>query len=358
MIGNTIADKIISLGNKPEEQPEEIIISPERRKQIIDDLRCFSYIIKMEYYDIILFLGNIPDQVPRFLTRKWVEIYDESGGTYNVNKEVRFKAHQLRTDLCDYNNAYVAVTGKITVTNPNNDAYDRKLALKNNAPFFSCISKVNGILVENAEDLDVVIPMHNLLEYSKNYRKTTGSFRNYYRNEPNSGYNNNDRDKIHHSIKDSISFNYKTSIIGKLQNNENKIENIKIVLPLKYLGNFWKVLNIPLTNCEVSLDLKWSKSCVLTSKETRNRIAADAANNFPEVPRINNPTNAEFSIIDCKLYIPVVILSSENENKLLEQLKEGFKITIEWNKYRCQISNQTANNNLNYFIDPVFDNVN
>ena len=84
----------------------------------------------MEYHEIINFLGNIPDQILKFVTRKWVEIYDESGGTYNVNKEARFKAQQLRSDLCDYNNAYIVVTGKINVTNPNNDACHEKLALK------------------------------------------------------------------------------------------------------------------------------------------------------------------------------------------------------------------------------------
>ena len=91
----------------------------------------------------------------------------------------------LRSDLCDYSDAYVWVKGKITVTNPNNNAnFDRRLTLKNNAPFISCISKVNGELVENAEDLYIVMPMYNLLEYSKNYEKTSGSLFNYYRDEP------------------------------------------------------------------------------------------------------------------------------------------------------------------------------
>ena len=139
----------------------------------------------------------------------------------------------LKSDLCDYNDAYIAVTGKITDTDPNNDAYDKKMALKNNAPFFSCITKMISVLVENAEDLDVVMPMYNLLEYSKNHRKTTGYLWNYYRDEPNSGYNNNNRDSIHYSIKDSESFNYKTSITDKLENNEDELENIKIVVPLK-----------------------------------------------------------------------------------------------------------------------------
>ena len=143
----------------------------------------------------------------------------------------------LRSDLRDYNEAHIVVTGKITVTNPNNNAYDKKLALKNNAPFFSCISKINGTLIDNAEDLDIVMPMYNLLEYSKNYRKI-GSLWNYYRDEPSSGYNSNNRDRIHYSVKDSESFNYKTSIIRQLESNDVEKENIKVVVPLKYLSNF------------------------------------------------------------------------------------------------------------------------
>ena len=135
----------------------------------------------MEYRKIINILGNIPYRVPRFVTKKWVKVYDDSGETYNVNKEIRFKTQMLRSDFCDYSDAYIVVTGKINVTNPNNDAYDKKLALKNNAPSFSCIKKINGELIENAEDLHVVRPLYNLLHYSKNYRKTTGSLWNYYR---------------------------------------------------------------------------------------------------------------------------------------------------------------------------------
>ena len=92
--------------------------------------------------------------------------------------------------------------------------------------------------------------------------------RNYYRNEPNSGSNKENRDRIHYSIKYSESFNYKTSITGQLENNEDELENIKVVVPLKYLPNFLRELKIPLINCEVSLNLKWSKTCVLTSKVT------------------------------------------------------------------------------------------
>ena len=99
----------------------------------------------------------------------------------------------LRTDFCDYTEAYIVVTGEISVTNPNNNAYDKKLALKNNTPFFSCILKLNNKLIENAEDLDVIMPMYNLLYYRKNYQKATGSLWNYYRDDPNNGCNNNNR---------------------------------------------------------------------------------------------------------------------------------------------------------------------
>ena len=118
--------------------------------------------------------------------------------------------------------------------NSDNDAHDKKLALKNNAPFFSCVLKINNTLIGNAENLDVVMPMYNLLYYPKNYRKTTGTLWNYYRDEPNSGYNNNNRDGIHYSIKESESFNYKASITGRLEDDENELENIEIIVPLKY----------------------------------------------------------------------------------------------------------------------------
>ena len=89
----------------------------------------------------------------------------------------------LRSDLCDFSDAYIVVKGNITLTKAANrdfiDLRDSFLALKNNAPFTNCISKINNVLIDNAEDLDIVMPMYNLLEYSKNYSKTTGSFWNY-----------------------------------------------------------------------------------------------------------------------------------------------------------------------------------
>ena len=125
-------------------------------------------------------------------------------------------------------------------------------------------------------------------------------------------------------------------------------------MPLKYLSNFWRTLNIPLINCEIFLILTSCGNCVITSKATRD-ADPDAD---PVVAGINSPTNAVFEITDCKLYVPVVTLSAKDDNKLLQQLKAGFKRTIKWNKYKSEMSNQTKNNNLNYLIDPTFTNVN
>ena len=130
----------------------------------------------------------------------------------------------------------IRVKGTITVKNPDNNAYDKKLAFTNNTPFFSCISKINNTIFDNAEELCIVMPMYNLLEYSKNDSNITGSFWNYYRDEPNNGVggaNNN----INYSIKDSKTFDYKTSITGKLEGNNTEKE-VEIVVPLKHLSNF------------------------------------------------------------------------------------------------------------------------
>ena len=126
-------------------------------------------------------------------------------------------------------------------------------------------------------------------------------------------------------------------------------------MPLKYLSDFWKTLNMPSINCEVSLTLTWCENCVLTSKAYRRVVAAQGGN--PRVDRINNPTGATFKVIDIKLHVPVVTLSAENDNKLLERLKTVFGRTLKWNKHRSEMCNQTENN-LNYLLDPTFTNVN
>ena len=179
----------------------------------------------MEFQKIVNLLDTTSDNkdLPRYVTKKWIEVYDQSEKNYNPTEEIRIKTPMLRLDLCDFTYAYVVVKGDITVdkkaftaddfeapnntvanataTNTaNNNAFgEKKLVFKNNAPFINCITQINGIKIDNAEDLDVVMPMYNLLEYSK---KTTGGLWNHYRDESDNTDNNN----ITHSTLNSKSF--------------------------------------------------------------------------------------------------------------------------------------------------------
>ena len=135
LIANKIADKITSLGTtkskKEEEERQEIYISPEKRQQIIDDLRLFWLHIIMEYQEIINLLDTMPDKMLRFITNKWAEVHDQSGSTddrYKPSKQIRSKTSMLRSDLCDFHDAYIVVKDKINVTRPNNDVYDKKIS--------------------------------------------------------------------------------------------------------------------------------------------------------------------------------------------------------------------------------------
>ena len=159
--------------------------------------------------------------------------------------------------------------------------------------------------------------MYNLTEYSNNYSKASGSLWNYYRDGQNSGIcgeNNN----VSYSIKDPKYFDYKTSITGKLE-GIHTTKDVKIIMPLKYLSNFWRTLDMQFINCEVPLILTWSENSVIKIKATRNAVSAQGGN--PVVAGINNPTNATFKINGTKLYVPVVTLLTQDDNTLLEQLK-------------------------------------
>ena len=204
----------------------------------------------MEYDKINnLLLSEESEKLSKFVTREYVKVNSLSG-THNENKSIRFKTPMLRSDLCDYSDVYILVNGTITVTasgdnnNANNirDKRNRPLILKNNAPFVSCITRINGELIEDTEDSDIVMPMYNLLEYSKNYRKIIGSFYNYYRDELGGNDNNND------NTVNSNTFRYKNKITGNTYNvaagaegyiaNKNGTQKIELAIPLKYLGNF------------------------------------------------------------------------------------------------------------------------
>ena len=167
----------------------------------------------MKYQNITNFLGKTSEKVPRFVTKKGIKVPDQSGtaeNIYNSNKQIRFKTSMIRSELCDYSDAYIVVKGTITVEGAENiDKHNRNLLLKNNAPFISCISKINNTLIDNAEDLDFVMPIYNLFDYSKNYSKTSGSLWNSY------------KDISTDPITNFESFKYKTSITGKTANDGN-----------------------------------------------------------------------------------------------------------------------------------------
>ena len=305
----------------------------------------------MEYDKINnLLLSEESEKLSRFVTREYVRVNSLSN-TYNENKSIRFRTLMLRSNLCDYSDAYILVKGTITVTAPgvNNNANNirdkrnRPVILKNNAPFVSCITRINGELIEDADDLDIVMSMYNLLEYSKNYRKTIGSLYNYYRDELSDDADDNNFDNI--KVVNSNTFKCKKKIIGNTYDVDARIPNpdgagqidnpiyiatkngtqeVELAIPLKYLGNFWRALNIPLISCDVSLELKWDKNCVINSLEQKGIGGGNRDNALTGV-------TLRFS---------------------------GFKSDIIWNKYRSQMTTEAINNNLNILIDPTFTNVN
>ena len=194
----------------------------------------------MEYDKINNLLGSESEQLSKFVNREYVRVNSLSN-PYNENKSIRFKTPMLRSNLCYYADAYILVNGTITVT------------------------------TEDADDLDIVIPMYNLLEYSKNYKKTIGSLYNYYRDELSDDADNNNFDNI--KVVNSNAFKYKNKITGNTYDILNTADDyvavkegtqeIELAIPLKYLGNFWRALNTSLISCEISLELKWNKNCVI-----------------------------------------------------------------------------------------------
>ena len=242
--------------------------------------------------------------------------------------QIKFKTTMLKSSLCNYSDAYILVKGTITITGEGADAAarqaderDKGVVFKNCALFTNCISEINNTQVDNAKDIDIVMPMYNLIEYSDNYAKTSGSLWQYYRYEPNN------------NLADSESFKFKVKITGKSPAADNE-KDVEIMVPLK--SNFWRTLELPLINCEVNLILTRSSTCVIT----------------------NSTGAGTFEITDTKLYVPVVTLSTKENAKLLQQLKSGFKRIINWNKYLSKPELSRQDPNLNYLIEPSFQGVN
>ena len=148
------------------------------------------------------------------------------------------------------------------------------------------------------------------------------------------------------------------SVLLEADDGNAELSNKKIIIPLKNLSNFIFNLNFLMINTEIELTLKWSQNSDLTQKAFREGKEATQNPVQAVAPEINIPSDLKFNITDCKLYIPVVTLQEKYDCELLEDLKNGFDIDFEWAKYRTQIINQPATNNLNFLIDPTFNNVN
>ena len=244
----------------------------------------------MENQKIINLLENTPNQPSKFRTKHWVEINDDSRGTYNTNSHIKFTTSMLMSSLCDYSHVYILASGTVTVVGAGADdaaiAADRnnKQAIsKNCAPFTICITEINNIQVDLTKDLVIAMPMYNLIEYNNNYSKTSGSLYQFYRNEPNN------------IITKSESFTFKSKFLGNTNNAD--IINAKIAVPLKYLSNFLRTLEMPFINCEINLTFNWSNSCVISDGD-----------------RVTN-----FANTGTKLYVHVVTLSIQNYCKCLKQ---------------------------------------
>ena len=180
----------------------------------------------------------------------------------------------LRSNLCDYADSYILVKGTITITGAGDDEAVRRadernkgVTFKNCAPFTKCISRINNTDIDNAHDVDIVMPMYNLLEYSDNYSKTSGSLWQNYKDDPN------------HNLTDSESFKSKVKITGNTPAAGNT-KDVEIIAPLKYLSICWRTLEMPLINCEVYLILTWSKDCVITNCTGEGKFAITESQSY------------------------------------------------------------------------------
>ena len=209
-----------------------------------------------------------------------------------------------------------------------------RLALKNCAPFTKCNLEINDEHVDTAENLDITMPMYYLIEYSDNYQESSATLYQYKRDEPPEA-----NAVAGLTVNNSSSFKYKVSLLGNpdLDGGIAK-RSVKVVLPLKYLINFLRSLEMPLINCKIKLDLSWRKECVLSTD------AGDAV----------------FIINDTKMYVPVVTLSKEDNKNFIEQQNKGFQRSIYWNEYKTKEINENADANVFKYInlDPSFQGVN
>ena len=293
----------------------------------------------MENQKIINLLNKDGIDFKHFATKKWYIINDENNTNYGVNKDtgennpdtVKYDTRVLKPNLCDYAETYILVDGTIRAAAA--DANTR-LALKNCAPFTKCNLEINDEYVDTAENLDIVMPMYNLIEYSDNYQDLSATLYQYKRDEPPEAY------AVANLTADNLSsFKYKIKLLGDpVLDGAIVKRNVKVVIPLNYLSNFFISLEMPIINCKIKLNLTWKQKCVLS----------------------NDDGDVVFIINDTKLYVPVVTLSKEDNKDFIEQQNKGFQGFIYWNEYKTKEQSEDANTNATKYInlDPSFQGVN
>ena len=221
----------------------------------------------MENQKIINLLDKDDTDSKHFATKKWYIINDENNTNYGVDKDtgannpdpIKYDTRVLKPNLCDYADAYILVDGTIRAEGANAGT---RLTLKNCAPFTKCNLEINDEHVDTAENLDIVMPMYNLIEYSDNYQDSSATLCQYKRDEPPANLANN------LTTVNLSSFKYKVNLLGNPADggNNTKKLNVKIVVLLMYLSNFFRSLEMPLINCKVKLNLTWKKRmCIIKS---------------------------------------------------------------------------------------------
>ena len=225
----------------------------------------------METQKIAKLFGNTDNESLIFATRmlsmiKWYVINDQTNTDQGDGDEnatnIKFKTKVIKSNVFGYSDAYVLVAGEITATGSN---VNTKVAFKNCAPFTKCVTHVNVEHVDNADDFDIVMPMYNLIEYSNNYSNTSGSLWQFKRDEQNM----NNRNPVSVTTDGLSSFKYKSSFKGELTavGGNKVLKNVKIAVPLKYLSNFWRSLEMPLNNCKIHLKFRWDKDCIISTTD-------------------------------------------------------------------------------------------
>ena len=293
----------------------------------------------MENQKIINLLDKIDTDSKHFATKKWYIINDENNTNYGVNKDtgaynpdtIKYDTRVLKPNLCDYAEAYILIDGTIRAAAASDNT---RLALKNCASFTTCNLEIYDEHVDTAENLDITMPMYNLIEYSDNYQDSSATLYQYKRDEPPEDNAINDL-----KTNTSSSFKYKVELLGNpvLDGNIAK-GSAKVVVPLKYLSNFFRSLEMPLINCKIELNLTWKTECVLSTDNG----------------------NALCIINDTNMYVPVVTLSKEDNKDFIEQQNKGFQRSIYWNEYKTKELTENSDDNVFKYInlDPSFQGVN